>query len=168
MTLGGRKPVPEEQLQALRSLIAAVADLAQSFPDDSNLAVTAPLKHLAENASTATPLVYPACGYYFNIAPGLEQPEVKVCIPLYVYGADDGAMARGIASWMTTHGRGGYSQQYLSMLQSLSERRRLDGEKGIQTYLSCMFKEDGELEITSYLTPVLRGLLGKTAQSLAT
>ncbi|KAM3537907.1 hypothetical protein ARSEF1564_009176 [Beauveria bassiana] len=159
MTLGGRKPVTEEQLQALQSLIAAVADLEQDFPDDSNLAITAPLKHQAENASTATPLVYPACGYYFNIARGLEQPEVKVCIPLYVYGPDDGTMARGITSWMETHGRGEYCQRYLSMLQSLSERRRLDGEKGIQTYLSCMFKEDGELEITSYLTPVLRSLL---------
>jgi hypothetical protein len=36
------------------------------------------------------------------------------------------------------------------MLESLTERRRLDEGKSLQTYVSCLFKK-GELDITTYL-----------------
>ncbi|KAK2858466.1 hypothetical protein FQN49_004703 [Arthroderma sp. PD_2] len=154
MTLGGRIPVPEKQLQDLRSLIISITGLKDDFPEDAELPLAPQFQHLFEDSTTNTPLVLPACGYYFNVGPRCELPEVKINLPLYIYCPDELAIGHGLTAWMDSHGMGGYCNQYLSMLESLAEHRQLNNGKGIQSFLSCMFKKNGEMEITSYLAPV--------------
>lgn len=154
MTLGGRIAVPEAQLQDLRSLIAAVTGLPEDFPEDAQVSRT-PAGH-PDGRNTfveGLPGLLSGYIYYFDIPPGAVLPEIKFYSQVRHYGWDDLSLARGVTGWMDAHGRGQYCQRYITMLESLSPYRRLDEGKGIQVYLSCLFKKTGDLDITSYVVP---------------
>lgn len=153
MTLGGRISIPEEKFQELRSLVTVVAGVGDGFAEDSELPIAHEFNPPIEDASEQKTLVLPGCGYYFDIAPGLELPEVKLFMRLCVYGPDDLSLGRNLAAWMDEHDRGQYCSRYLSMLESLPRHQRLGDGKGIHTHVSCLFKKNGDLDITSYLSP---------------
>lgn len=153
MTLGGRIATTHQaaQLTALRGLINAVTGMPPDFPEDAevqaepqyDLAATGKFGELSKMLSGYL--------YYFDIAPGNVLPDVKIFIPTRHYGSDDLSLARSITAWMEAQGRGAYCERYLRMLDSLAEHRHLDDGKGLQTFVSCLFKSDGELDVTSYL-----------------
>ncbi|KAF9248073.1 hypothetical protein DTO013E5_4965 [Penicillium roqueforti] len=152
MTMGGRIPVPESQLQELRSLIAAVTGLDSDFPEDSEVPCISEYNPAAKDNFVEIDLLLSGYLYYFDIAPGATVPDIKFYTPVRRYGPDDGALAKGIADWMTSRGRGEYSQRYLDMLADLTEHRKLEDGKGMQTYVSCLFKKS-HLDVTSYIGP---------------
>ncbi|KJZ72347.1 hypothetical protein HIM_08273 [Hirsutella minnesotensis 3608] len=154
MTLGGRIPVPEAQLQDLRSLIAAVTGLPEGFPEDAQVARTPESQSDAKSTFVeGLPDLLSGYIYYFDLAPGSVLPDIKFYSQVRHYGLDDLSLAKGITGWMDAHGRGQYCQRYLTMLKSLCPHRQLDEGKGMQVYLSCLFKKTGELDITSYVVP---------------
>jgi DMATS type aromatic prenyltransferase len=157
MTLGGRITSPHltAQLAALHELIKTVTGLPADFPEDAEVPAAAAPQYgpSAKDNFAELPTLLIGNVYFFDVAPGKALPEIKFYTPLRNYGRDDLALARGLTAWMEAHGRGSYCNRYLRMLESLAEHRRLDEGWGLQTFLSCQFKSDGELDITSYLAP---------------
>ncbi|KAI0469319.1 dimethylallyl tryptophan synthase GliD1 [Xylaria cf. heliscus] len=153
MTLGGLISVPEAQLQDLRSLISAVTGLRTDFPEDSEVPCAPEYDPAAKDNFVELPILLSGYLYYFDIAPGAAVPDIKFYTPVRRYGLDDESLAKGTVAWMKSHGRGAYCDRYLSMLQSLAQHRRLGEGKGMQTYVSCIFKKNNELDITSYIGP---------------
>ncbi|KAL4784748.1 aromatic prenyltransferase [Aspergillus varians] len=153
MTLGGRIAVPEAQLQALRDLLIAVSGLPADFPDAQEVPCPEQYNPSAVDNFVELPILLSGYLYYFDIAPGPAAPGIKLYTPVRRYGPDDRALADGIMQWMESHGRGEYCQQYSGMLEDLTQHRKLADGKGMQTYVSCLFKSSGELDITSYIGP---------------
>jgi DMATS type aromatic prenyltransferase len=153
MTLGGLISVPEQQLKDLRSLIAAVTGLDEDFPEDTEVPCAPEYDPAAKDNFVELPILLSGYLYYFDIAPGATMPDIKFYTPVRRYGQDDLTLAKGLTAWMEAHGRGAYCDRYISMLQSLAQHRRLDEGKGLQTYVSCLIKKNGELDITTYIGP---------------
>ncbi len=153
MTVGGRISVSDNQFEDLRSLISAAVGLDANFSEELEWPLSQESSNAAADAFSELPALQSGLIYYFDIASGIPQPGVKLYIMVRHYGPDDLILGQAIADWMESHGRGGFCGAYLSMLQKLSPDRQLSGEKGIQVYLSCMFKNSGELEVTSYVAP---------------
>ena len=53
---------------------------------------------------------------------------------------------------MESRGRGQFVKNYMRVLEGLAEHRLLDSVVGLQTYVSCVFK-NGQLDITTYMSP---------------
>jgi DMATS type aromatic prenyltransferase len=153
MTLGGVLHVPEEKMQDLKSLIYAVTDLPEDFPEEDEAPLTQHYAPSAKDNFKELDILLAGYIYYFDIAPGGSLPDIKFYTPVRRYGPNDFKLAAGITKWMTEHGRGEYCGRFMEMLQNLSQHRRLQDGKGIQTYVSCLFKKNGDLDITSYLGP---------------
>ncbi|KAK3936140.1 tryptophan dimethylallyltransferase-domain-containing protein [Diplogelasinospora grovesii] len=158
MTLGGLLSVPEQQLQDLRTLIAAVTGLEEDYPEAAEVPCAPEYDPAAKDNFVELPILLSGYLYYFDIAPGAAVPAIKFYTPVRRYGRDDLSLVKATTAWMERHGRGAYCERYLSMLQGLASHRRLDEGKGLQTYVSCLFKKGrdgvpGELDITSYIGP---------------
>ncbi|CAK4032110.1 dimethylallyl tryptophan synthase 1 [Lecanosticta acicola] len=153
MTLGGAIKVPDEKLAELKSLVYAVTDLPEDFPEEDEAPLTQAYAPLAKENFVELPILLAGYIYYFEIAPGQTLPQIKFYTPVRRYGPDDYKLAGGITKWMAAHGRGEYTDRYFNMLNNLSQHRRLQDGKGIQTYVSCLIKRSGSLDITSYLGP---------------
>ncbi|KAL8786719.1 MAG: hypothetical protein Q9195_008094 [Heterodermia aff. obscurata] len=153
MTLGGRIDIPEAQLKDLQTLIAAVTGLEEDFPADAEVPCAPEYNPSAKDNFIELPILLSGYLYYFDIGLGSTLPNIKFYTPVRRYGRDDLSLAHGITGWMENHGRGEYCQRYLSMLENLSQHRALQDGKGMQTYVSCLFKKNGELDITSYIGP---------------
>ena len=153
MTLGGRVAGKhlETQLAELRALINAVTGLPPDFPENKQI----PQAPQQDNTGNFIEMPELLAGnvYFFDIAPGKSLPEMKVYVPVRNFGQDDLALAHGLSEWMEFRGRGEYCERYMDMLQSIADYRHLQDGQGLQTFLSCQFKPDGELDITSYLNP---------------
>ncbi|KAI1261846.1 aromatic prenyltransferase [Xylariaceae sp. FL1019] len=152
MTLGGRKRVAEDLLQELRSLICAVSGVDPGFPEDQETPFTA--AHYTDDTKDnfgELPEILHSYVYYFDIAPGRALPDVKFYTPVRGYGPDDATLATNLMGWMEQRGRGRYNDEYMGVLEQLNRHRNLHDGKGAHIYLSCLIKEDGELDITSYL-----------------
>jgi DMATS type aromatic prenyltransferase len=153
MTLGGRITTPHMAagLADLHDLIKAVVGLPRDFSEDAELPA-APQWDSSRMAKFGDmSKLLSGYLYYFDIAPANALPEIKIFIPVRYYARDDLSLARGITGWMKARGRDAYCERYLRMLESLSEHRRLDDGNGLQTFVSCLFKKNGELDITTYL-----------------
>jgi DMATS type aromatic prenyltransferase len=154
MTLGGRITGIEKQLEDLYELVKATAGLPADFPEDqevplpksSQVCYSSAKENFGELDKVLTGYLY-----YFDIAPGNKFPEIKWFIPVRHYGPDDLALAHAIMGWMEKRNRGAFCKGYLHMLEVLAEHRRLDEGKGLQSFVSCLFKSNGELDITTYL-----------------
>lgn len=153
MTLGGRidRPYLPTALDKLFGLIKAVTGVPDDFDEHTELPA-APSWDSSRKAKFGD-LAKMLSGYlyYFDIAPGNALPEIKIFVPVRYYAHDDLKLADGITRWMESQGRGAYCQQYLRMLDCLSEHRHLQDSNGLQTFVSCLIKKDGELDITTYL-----------------
>nr|A0A5B8YWJ9.1 RecName: Full=Prenyltransferase GME11375; AltName: Full=Dibenzodioxocinones biosynthesis cluster protein GME11375 [Pestalotiopsis microspora]QED41506.1 aromatic prenyltransferase [Pestalotiopsis microspora] len=155
MTLGGRINGIDKQLEELEDLIRVVAGLASDFP--TNAEIPLPKKSDVYDQSAKDNFgeledVLTGYLYYFDIAPGQGKlPEVKWFIPSRHYGPNDRELASALGAWMEARGRGAYNEPYMKMLHTLSAHRGLGDGKGLQTFISCLFKPSGDLDITTYL-----------------
>lgn len=150
MTLGGRIATPHlaAQLAELQDLIKTVMGLPDDFPDDAEISIATHWD--SSRADKFPPGTLSGYLYYFDIAPGYTLPEVKVYLPVRSYAHNDLNLGHSLMGWMEARGRGQYCQRYLRMLESLAGHRRLE-DGNLQTFVSCLFKKDGELDITTYL-----------------
>lgn len=162
MTLGGRISVAESLLQELRSLIAAVAFLADDFPEEAQVpCATQAAECNPTTRSSFTGIELPLSGYVycFDIAPDKTTvPDIELYCPVHRYRPDDGRLAQGIGDWMGAHGRCQDAQHYRNMLASLARHRNLRDDKGMQTWVSCLFTKTGEVDVTSFIRPHLEAL----------
>jgi len=150
MTLGGSiasNKLPG-LLDQLASLPKVVNGLRDDFPEDAEVPAGPDLETDLDFGDLSKALK--GYLYYFDIAPGNAVPEIKLFVPTRYYGQDDLTLGRGLTGWMEANGRGSYCQRYLGMLESIAEQRQLNEGKGLQTYVSCLFKK-GDLDITTYL-----------------
>lgn len=156
ISLGGIIPIAESRLQELRSLIVAVIGIPEDYPEDIDIP-SKPWTPPAQEIFAEQPALLGGYVYYFDVAPGRSNTisNVKFYIPVRQYGPDDATIARNLVEWMKGRDRGGYADGFLRTLESLAEHRELSQGKGLQTYIGCIFKGNGELEITSYFGPEL-------------
>lgn len=147
LTLGGRVKTSEESLQHLRSLIAAVVGVDSTYPEEEDV------RPVVQESFIDLPAPVSGFGYYFDIAPGSELPAIKLYLPMHHYGKDDLTLAKGITGWMKANGRGQYCDRYMTMLERIASHRHLEDKKGIQSYVACLIKKSGELDITTYVDP---------------
>ncbi|KAL8789692.1 MAG: hypothetical protein Q9195_006689 [Heterodermia aff. obscurata] len=154
MSLGRRITGIDTQLSELESLIKVVAGLPADFPTTVPIPLPKASDSYDQNVKDnfgELEDVLTGYLYYFDIAPGFSKfPEIKWFIPSRHYGPNDYELATAMGEWMEARGRGAYNARYLRMLETLSEHRGLGEGKGLQTFVSCLFKE-GELDITTYL-----------------
>ena len=153
MTLGGRISTTynDKTLADLFELVKAVTQLPSDFAEDAEVPAapqwdSSAVAKFGDMGKTLSGFVY-----YFDIAPGKALPEVKIFIPTRYYSRDDASLSNGLTKWMEARGRGQYCERYLRMLDILSEHRRLSDSNGLQTFVACLFKSNGELDITTYL-----------------
>ncbi|KAI1325880.1 dimethylallyl tryptophan synthase GliD1 [Xylariaceae sp. FL0255] len=152
MTMNGTKQVPEKYLQELRSLICAITGVSPDYPEDKELpSIKGNHTTWTKDNSGEVPDVLRHNVYYFDIAPGRTVPDIKFYIPVRDYGIKDHELAEHLINWMKSRGRGTYAGAYLDMLRYLNKYRKLEDSKGAHSYISCLIKDDGELDITSYL-----------------
>ncbi|KAL5341458.1 aromatic prenyltransferase [Aspergillus crustosus] len=144
LTLGGRIPILEPQLNDLRTLLVAVSGLPPTFPDEEEVPCPEQYDPSAVDDFKELPILLSGYLYYFDIAPGHDVPDIKLYMPVRRYGPDDRKLAEGTAKWMKDHGRGEYCERFMGMLE--------DG-KGMQTYVSCLIKAGEELDVTTYIGP---------------
>ncbi|KAL4867248.1 hypothetical protein BDV12DRAFT_198456 [Aspergillus spectabilis] len=145
MTLGSRIPDLDPQLKSLHDLLSEVTGLPTNFPDDADVPVYHGFGWGSSPLGRASYYLY-----YFDVAPGAEIPDIKFYTPLSHYGQNDLKSAQGIARWMESQGRGSYCANYLRILEKVAGERKLEEGNGLQSYLSCLFRKDGELDVTSY------------------
>ncbi|KAF4997655.1 hypothetical protein FGRMN_3687 [Fusarium graminum] len=158
MTLGGRittehLPHLEKQLDDLVELIRAVTGVASDLSEDVDLPPATRFDP-SRGEGNYIPLPVSIAGYqvHFNIAPGSDVPGVKLYIPMRRYARDESSVAQGLANFMQSKGRNTYTGEYMDMLASLlPDGKQLREVHCLQTYVSCLFKKNGELEITTYL-----------------
>ncbi|KAL8792414.1 MAG: hypothetical protein Q9195_005028 [Heterodermia aff. obscurata] len=157
MTLGGRITTPHlsAQLADLQLLVNALAGLPADFPAEAEIPAAASPQYdaSAQDNFAELPTLLVGNVYFFDVPPGKSLPEIKFYTPVRNLGRDDLSLARELTGWMEKRGRGAYCKAYVGMLEALAEHRRLDEGWGVQTFLSCQFKGDGGLDITSYLAP---------------
>ncbi|KAL2851089.1 tryptophan dimethylallyltransferase-domain-containing protein [Aspergillus pseudoustus] len=161
MTLGGRITCPDTldyQLDELFDLLKTITDRPETFPESSEFPVT----NLPSSPSPSSPIREPrsssstsGCVYFFGIAPGHANPApaVKLYFPIRNHTRDDLAATQNLARWLHSRGRGQYGQAFLRALEAVAEYRRLDEGSGLLSFLSCQFRPDGELDLTSYFNP---------------
>ncbi|EOA85721.1 hypothetical protein ACJQWK_07740 [Exserohilum turcicum] len=169
MTLDGAiaSPKVDQLLDQLASLVNVVNGLEDKFPEDAEVPAGSELETSLDFGELTQALK--GYLYYFDIAPGKAVPEIKLFVPTRYYGRNDLVLGRALTRWMEANGRGSHCQRYLEMLERLAGHRRLDEGKGLQTYVSCLFKK-GELDITTYLGAEAfhPGRLGSTGGGLLT
>lgn len=150
ITMGGSINVSEGSLQELRSLITAVLSLPDDYAEDEAIP-SEPWTPPAKEIFIDQPALLGGYCYYFDIPPGRSQtPDIRFYLPVRQYGPDDGSIANSVATWMKSRGRGAYAANFLRMMESFAEHRKLDEGKGLQTYVGCMIKKNGDLDVTSY------------------
>ncbi|KAH8589371.1 dimethylallyl tryptophan synthase GliD1 [Bisporella sp. PMI_857] len=152
MTLGGKVDRSQltEQLADMQDLIKTVLALPSDFPEDKHVAASA--RYQLTVTGDEQPALMPGFVYYFDIAPGYYIPEIKLNIPLRNYGREDRGLAQSIVDWMTARGRGAFGQNYLDMLENMSEDGPLSESTGLQSFISCLLRKNGELDITTYIS----------------
>lgn len=150
MSLGGSISTPQLDalLDQLSSLVKVVNGVADDFPEDAEVPAGSELEVNVDFGDLSS--VLKGYLYYFDIAPGKSVPEVKLFVPTRYYGRDDLALGKVLTKWMEANGRGSHCARYMAMLEALAGHRKLEEGKGLQSYVSCLFKK-GELDITTYL-----------------
>lgn len=153
MTLGGRIQRSEKELNELRSFIHSIMGLADDFPDDAETMPIEKLDKASGDAAEVGAKLLEGYGYYFDIAPGGQLPNIKFYASMRRHGPMDLGVAQGTMKWMQSRGRGQYCEQYLRMLERFSPSKSIASGRGIQAFVSFMFKKNDEADVTTYIRP---------------
>lgn len=146
MTLGGLVMGMDRPIDDVVKFIRYASGLSSDHPADKDI----PPVH------SHFPIIADGYIYYFDIAPHAVFPEVKILTPVYRWGKDDHSIAMGICTWMQEMGRGQYCDNYMHILGAMTED--LNTSRGLHTFLGCLCKKDGQVDVTSYLNPNVYGM----------
>lgn len=178
MTLDGciKTPHMDRQLASLDELIKAVLGLPDDFPEDqhateflgakssNSFLPPSPPNSSPSTSSSSTssrsstpsppPTIPPSYPYYFDVAPGQALPSVKWNLPVRHFNRDDLTVAKALTAWMEKQGRGAYCKRYMALLERLAAEKGmlLQECKGLQEFISFMFKPNGEIDVTTYFS----------------
>ncbi|KAL4915641.1 tryptophan dimethylallyltransferase-domain-containing protein [Aspergillus aurantiobrunneus] len=156
MTLGGRIASTEtraKQFTELFDLLKTLTEQPADFPENSEFPFTSSNSDAIFNSFTEMPDMLKGCVYFFDIGPGNALPTIKIYFPVRNHCLDDLAATRNLIQWLTSRGRGQFGLAFLRALEAVANYRRLDEGGGLQSFVSCQFKSDGELDLTSYFNP---------------
>ena len=133
MTLGGRLPAIPDALQDLWRLLLGLDP-----------------QFLSSEELKPTPHETSGVLYNFDVRGDNLLPEPKVYIPVKHYGANDLAIAEGLACFLKSQGADPFVDNYMRMLKAACPHRSLKSDRGLQTYISCDVR-NGALSLTSYV-----------------
>ncbi|KAL2821852.1 tryptophan dimethylallyltransferase-domain-containing protein [Aspergillus cavernicola] len=156
MTLGGRIPATEmreRQFKDLLDLLRTLAEQPADFPENSEFPFTSSNNDSALDSFAEMADMLKRCVYFFDIAPGKSLPEIKLYFPVRNHCRNDLAATQNLIQWLNSGGRGQYGPSFLRALEAVADYRRLDEGGGLQSFVSCQFKSDGDLDLTSYFNP---------------
>ncbi|KAF9893888.1 hypothetical protein FE257_010058 [Aspergillus nanangensis] len=169
LTLGGRKLQSkafdmEEKIRSIHSLAKALMMTEENLPDDKDIISTAaaaaalPQTQLSTTTATAdivaerAPLLA-GFQYYFDIAPGADLPDIRFYAPIRKELVNDRAVAAVLTDWLKAQGRGRFSSNYVRMMEALAGGKELEECHGLHSFIGCLIRSDGELDVTSYILP---------------
>ncbi|KAL9093599.1 MAG: hypothetical protein Q9165_003994 [Trypethelium subeluteriae] len=126
-----------EELKLLWHLIFAL---------DSGFDETQQLPH--SNSETSGML------YYIEVRPVSTNKTVKIYLPVKHYAPNDEVVVNGLCRYLEkTRGPQGHAGHlFVRALREISQHRRLEEGRGVQTYLACTI-QDGSLDLCSYINP---------------
>ncbi|KAI9701317.1 MAG: hypothetical protein M1820_006539 [Bogoriella megaspora] len=92
--------------------------------------------------------------YYLEVRPKSMKKTVKVYLPVKHYAPDDFAVVEGLCQFFdkTNSPQRYITPSFAQALNEICQYRRLHDGRGLQTYLSCIIK-DNALDLCSYLSP---------------
>ncbi|KEQ85578.1 aromatic prenyltransferase [Aureobasidium pullulans EXF-150] len=146
MSLGGRRWLGPSTLSDVRQLWTSVLKLDSEFPETAELPV--------RTHQTSGIL------FYFDIKPTATIPDVKVYIPVRHYGGTDAEISAGLLAFMMRRFGSRNCAEYLDMLRGFAKQEEMNRTNGLQTYISFSVGKNGELDVTSYLSPQVHKRLG--------
>ncbi|KAL4781084.1 tryptophan dimethylallyltransferase-domain-containing protein [Aspergillus varians] len=156
MTLGGRiasTNALEEQFTELFDLLKSLAEQPADFPKDSEFPFASNSNDTIVGNFAETPDMLKGVVYFFDIAPGKSLPAIKIYFPVRNHCRNDLAATQNLTRWLDSRGRGQYGPAFLRALEAVADYRRLEDGGGLLNFVSCQFKHDGALDLTSYFNP---------------
>ncbi|KAL4791624.1 tryptophan dimethylallyltransferase-domain-containing protein [Aspergillus venezuelensis] len=156
MTLGGRianTETREKQFLELFDLLKTLAEKPADFSEDSEFPFASSNSDTIVTNFDEMPDMLKGCVYFFDIAPGKNLPAIKLYFPIRNHCKHDLAAINNLIKWLDSRGRGQYGPAFLRALEAIADYRRLDDGGGLQSFVSCQFKSDGSLDLTSYFNP---------------
>ena len=151
MSLGRLIPVVQQQLQDLRSLIAAVTGPEKDFLEDAEVPCAPEYDPVAKDNFVELPILVSGYFYYFDITRALRSWISSSTRPYSATARKTRVWRRPL--WSGCRGMGGASTTngtYPCRRESLAQHRGLDEGKGLQTCVSCLFRKYGEMDVPSY------------------
>lgn len=155
MSLGGRiasTDTREKQFGELFDLLKTLTEQPADFPEDSEFPFAANSNSNIDSFAEM-PDMLKGIVYFFDIAPGKSLPAIKIYFPVRNHCRNDLAATQNLIKWLDSRGRGKYGPAFLRALEAIADYRRLDEDGGLQSFVSCQFKSDGTLDLTSYFNP---------------
>ncbi|KAL2863261.1 tryptophan dimethylallyltransferase-domain-containing protein [Aspergillus lucknowensis] len=156
MTLGGRIPntvAREKQFSELFDLLKTLTGQSPAFPEDSEFPFISTNSDNDLNNFAEMPDMLKGCVYFFDIAPGKSLPAIKIYFPVRNHCRNDLTATQNLIQWLDSRGRGEFGPAFLRALEAVADYRRLDEGGGLQSFVSCQFKSNGDLDLTSYFNP---------------
>lgn len=147
ITLNGCITLSDEKLADIRAFVAKITGFPDDFSDDTEM---------PGGIGNVSP-INKGVTYYFDIAPYSSNPipDVKLFVPVQRFGRNDLSIATGLCEWMTDRGRGQFCDGYMAALKAIAKDGDLSKSHGVQSFASIMVKKNGDLDVTSYLNPVV-------------
>lgn len=90
--------------------------------------------------------------YNFDIHGRLAEPYPRIYIPVKHYGTDDLTVAEKLEEFLAMEGRTWGKGEYVSMLRQVCTHRRLEDDKGLQTFVAISPK-GGNMAVAAYISP---------------
>lgn len=164
LTLGGRISGTnfdiEKRIRAIHSLAKSLMVAPDNLPDDANISALAQPHSPNTGSAPGTPNIVDERApllagfqYYFDIAPGADLPNVRFYVPIQKALVNDSAVVATLTDWMETQGHGQFCSNYVRMLEDLAGQRGLSECHGLHSFIGCLIRRDGEVDVTSYLLP---------------
>ncbi|KAF9241491.1 hypothetical protein DTO027I6_9085 [Penicillium roqueforti] len=139
LSLGGRAPKTQDELDSLRELWCSVFDLNPAeYLDD---------QPLSEKEHRTGGILY-----YFELKRGAKIPKSKAYLPVRHYAKNDEQIARGLSEYLARRGRTLATGSYYDGVKKLCKHRDLADGLGFHTYI-CWASDQGQWNVTAYFNP---------------
>lgn len=164
LTLGGRVSRAnfniEEKIRTIHALAKALMVAPDNLPDDEHISARGQQQSLSNASDPLTSNIVKervsllaGYQYYFDIAPGADLPDIRFYVPIRKQLINDHGVAAAVTDWMKAQGRGQFCDNYVRMLEGLAGERGLSECHGLHSFIGCLIRRDGELDVTSYFLP---------------
>ncbi|KIA75837.1 dimethylallyl tryptophan synthase [Aspergillus ustus] len=156
MTLGGRKPAPQQTLDQLRELWYGLRGLEADFPTSEEPPVlpcvySRPGLPNGRSGAVANANIS-GVTFYFDIHPKYAVPHVKMQVDVSKHSESDLAAIQAVTGFLERRGQGRDAQAYMNVVRGMVTEEELRTKRGFQAFFALAIKND-EIDITSYFLP---------------